>query len=380
MSRLLVVAFALCVTCIFGDTVTDDMYNIRWTYNDTDTAKNLGLLPPSRWKNNFGACDANMASAHQSPIDIDHTKVPLSNSGVLPLEFQDDACAAKVGNIGWTLSAMPYSPSACKAGFKTASGTTYKFYEAHLHWHQYYNHRGSEHKVDGQAEAVEAQLVHYNAKFKTIQDAFDDANVGNIAVVSIRYTVAPTQDTPTETLAFNSFIAQTYPNLRYMNTTFTMKVDPFNPYDLIGNALPRTNLPMYHYNGSLTTPRCDSIVSWYIVQQTVMLSQSQLHQLRFFSHLNETEAKKGKLGFENTCNCRPVAPLHGRDVVAWPTIIEPNMSSDSAPDDSALELWELALIIGGCAVVALVVIIIIVVVAVKNRRRNDYVSIINSSN
>jgi len=371
-----------CVHFRLGGSAAGELFNTKWTYNESDAAKKIGLLPPSEWKKSFGTCNTEGDNSHQSPINIKHLDVPQSNAGVLPLTFSAPACDITVRNIGSTLSAMPTNPAACKAQFTTLSNTVYKFYEMHLHWHQYYNHRGTEHKVDGQAEAVEAHIVHYNAKFKNIQEAFDDANVGNIAVVAVRYTVAPTPENATEALALDTFFAKTYPTLRYMDLNTSMAVDPVNPYDLIGSAIPRTNIPMYHYNGSLTTPLCDSIVSWYIVQQTVMMSQSQIRQLRFFLHVNQTEDEKHKLGFNNDANVRPVAPLNHRDVVGWPYIVEPNFSSDSAPDDDGssggLSGWKLGLVVGGSILGGVVITLIIVVIVVKKGPRKNYDSI-NSS-
>jgi len=379
----------VCQGCIHGlkSSAPADWFNTKWTYNESDAAIKDGLLPPSRWKDSFPLCDANMPSAHQSPIDIKHADVPKNNSGVLPLIFHNCSCDMTYRNIGSTISGMPTKPEKCNASFTTLSGTVYKFYEAHIHWHQYYNHRGTEHKVDGQAEAVEAHLVHYDASFKSMEEALESHTIGAVAVVAIRYTVAPSGENATESIAFSSFVVPTYPALVYMDTNFSVAGDEMNVYDLIGNALPRTDLPMYHYNGSLTTPVCDSVVSWYIVQQTVMLSQSQVHQLRLFSHVNKSEAEKQKLGFNNDANVRPVAPLNGRLVVAWPYIVDPNVSSDSAPessDDSGLKTWQLGLIIGGSVLVAGVIIGLLVFMFVKCcRARQQYESVeggvVNSS-
>jgi len=292
---------------------------------------------PDDWKKSWGVCDPNLPTARQSPIDIIIKDVPRTDAGVLPLQFQGVECDTQVRNIGATLSATPKDPRVCNASFTTLSGTKYKFYEAHVHWHKYYNHRGTEHRVDGQAEAVEVQLIHFNAKFPSIDEAFRDANVGNIAVVAIRYTVAPTAENATEAPDFDKFITIGYEKLKYMDLSLDGLVDvgKLNPYNLIGNALPRTNLPMFQYNGSLTVPSCDSITSWYIVQQTVMLSQSQVQQLRFIQHVDQNTYEQHTLGFELDDNIRPLAPLNGREVVAWPDIIAPNVSSDSAPSQSA---------------------------------------------
>jgi len=209
-------------------------------------------------------------------------------------------------------------------------------------------------------------------------------------VVAIRYTVAPTADDDTEAPAFGMFIDDTFDSLRFMNLTLSgvVNVGDHNPYDLIGNAISRENTPMFHYNGSLTVPSCDSITSWYIVQQTVMLSQAQMHQLRFFTHVNKTAYENQSLGFSIDANIRPVAPLNGRDIVAWPEVLPPNMSSDSAPDSgepsSSQPPFALSTgaIIGIC--VAGVVIIVTITVLItslicKGVIKKEYESINNSA-
>jgi len=385
------VAFVLAFVALFFAcqgkrlkvTVPEEYFNVKWTYNESKAAVKSGLLTPSQWKKSFSTCDPDLKDSQQSPININTDDVPLSDYGVLPLVFSKDSCPITLRNIGSTLTAAPTNLDACKVSFTNAAGTKYKFYEANLHWHQHWDHRGTEHTVNGQGEAVEAHLLHYNAKFKSLDDAFDDANMGNIAVVSIRYTVAPTAENATEAIALDSFIANTYLSLRYMDVNTSVSEGPMNPYDLIGNALPRENLPMFHYNGSLTVPRCDPIVSWYIVQQTVMLSKSQVHQLRFFSHVNQSESERNKLGFNNDANIRPTVPLSkDRVVCAWPRLVPTNHSSDSAISypEHELELWQIGAIVGGSVAGAALIAVIIAVSVVKcSKKDGEYASIINAS-
>jgi len=374
---------ALCVARRdrVGAIVSTDLFNVMWTYNNS-YASTKDLAGPKDWKKYWGMCDADIEGASQSPINIDTTQVPIAHAGVLPVTFQSAACDTFVRNIGSTLSVMPSDPSKCTVGFTTASGTKYKFFEAHLHWHKYYNHRGTEHKVDGQGEAVEAQLIHYDSKFASIDQAFQDGEVGNIAVLAVRYTVAPTAENATEVLSLNQVIVDPFDQTQYMDLSMNGKanIGQFSPYDLIGNALPRTNLPMFQYNGSLTTPSCDAITSWYIVQQTVMLSQSQMHQLRFFEHVNKSAAENNLLGFEINDNIRPVVPLNGRRVVAYPFLVETNFSSDSAPDDSSsqpkghhgLSTGAIVGISIGVGVIVFGAIAAAIIIAINKKGRSGY--------
>jgi len=365
-----------------GSIIPTDLFNTKWSYNQTYASKH-GLLGPDDWKSAWPLCDPSLPGAKQSPIDIVTDNIPLSNAGVLPLTFTDDSCPSSMRNIGATLSAVPSDPVNCKSSFTTASGTQYKFYEVHFHWNHFYNHRGSEHRVNGQAEAMEAQLVHYNAKFSSIDEAFRDGNPGDIAVVAIRYNVAQSAETTTEVPVLNDLIDPSYSKCEFMDLSKdgVADVGKINAYEFIGTALNRKNLPMFHYNGSLTVPSCDSVVSWYIVQQTVMLSKSQIQQLRCYKHVNKSAYDDKSLGFEIDSNVRPVFPLGDREVVAWPDIVPTNESSDSGPDSQLVisssdePFFTTGTIIGLSAaggVLLIGIIVIIVVLVCRESPRSGY--------
>ncbi|CAH2222493.1 Hypothetical predicted protein [Pelobates cultripes] len=62
----------------------------------------------------------------------------------------------------------------------------------------------------------------------------------------------------------------------------------------------------YRYNGSLTTPNCDEIVTWTLFPNTIKLSKVQLEA--FYKNLNLTATEKMEENF------RPVQKLNGRIV------------------------------------------------------------------
>ncbi|KAG1692979.1 hypothetical protein DVH05_010496 [Phytophthora capsici] len=64
----------------------------------------------------------------------------------------------------------------------------------------------------------------------------------------------------------------------------------------------------YNYPGSLTTPGCDEIVDWWVVQQPMSISSADLTRLQ--TQLTELPVT------DNGRNARPVLPLNGRTVVS----------------------------------------------------------------
>ncbi|KAG2773235.1 hypothetical protein Pcac1_g15935 [Phytophthora cactorum] len=64
----------------------------------------------------------------------------------------------------------------------------------------------------------------------------------------------------------------------------------------------------YNYPGSLTTPGCDEIVDWWVVQQPMSISSADFTRLQ--TQLKELHVT------DNGNNARPVLPLNGRTVVS----------------------------------------------------------------
>jgi len=383
--------FILLTVLTTATLVPDGWFNDKWTYTESNKVPK-GTKTPQNWKDVFPMCNPSNPDPDypgQSPINIDTGEVFVRNDGILPLIFserdQEIQYKGNISNIGSTLSFVPSKEG--DAYFNTSSGTRYVFDRAQIHWHKKYNHHGTEHTVNGQGEAVEVQLIHRKDKFFELAQAFNDPHVGNIAIVAIRYTVAPTETTQTEAPAIDRFITfandEDFEKVHYMNVDGKVEVFDFYVYDLIGTALSLENLPMFHYTGSLTTPGCDAIVDWFIVQQTVTISQGEMQQLRRISFLTKEQEEKGTLGFDIDSNCRPAFPSKGRNVIAWPRIVDPNMTSDSMPTNSdgdsgsAKKGLSTAAIIGisaGSAVAAATVVTAVVII-MKKKKNTGYESI-----
>ncbi|XP_047739039.1 putative carbonic anhydrase 3, partial [Hyalella azteca] len=71
------------------------------------------------------------------------------------------------------------------------------------------------------------------------------------------------------------------------------------------SVLPRDLSRFYRYRGSLTTPKCNEVVTWTIFDDHVPVSDKQMARLR---SLSDTE------GDPLVNNFRPNQPLNGRIV------------------------------------------------------------------
>jgi len=314
------VACAICGVAV-GSGLPPEAFNTLWTYNETFAAEK-GLKGPSGWGDSWPYCKTAGEDTVQSPINIETAKVSVGRSGVLPLVFTRATTDITGQNTGASLS---FSPRV-HANFTTYSGRKYVLNEAHIHWDRYDNHRGSEHLVDGVAEAAEVHLVHYDAAFKSQDEAVHDGSVGNIAVVGIRYVVAESADEESEVPLFSIFSDLQFA-LDSMKT-----VKNIDLYDLFGSDASLESIPMFHYNGSLTTPTCNPIVSWFVVQRPVKVSQEQMVKLRECLHVNVSAFEEGVI-VDN--NARPACPLNGRQVVAWPVVDSSSSNYDSSHSSSS---------------------------------------------
>ena len=68
------------------------------------------------------------------------------------------------------------------------------------------------------------------------------------------------------------------------------------------NTLVPDNLAYYHYAGSLTTPPCSEVVSWIVMTDSILVSQTQI----------DAFAERYPM------NARPVQPLNRRFILLRP--------------------------------------------------------------
>ncbi len=136
---------------------------------------------------------------------------------------------------------------------------------------QFHFHTGSEHTIDSYRYPMEMHLVHQDPITKLL------------GVVGVFFEEGDENET-LENILEN---VPENPNSRY-----TCK----NVFD-IRDLLPE-NLEFYTYNGSLTTPGCSEIVTWFVVKEPIAASHSQIAKFQKIMHKNY----------------RPVQELNGRSV------------------------------------------------------------------
>lgn len=139
---------------------------------------------------------------------------------------------------------------------------------------QFHFHSLSEHTIDGRHSPLELHFVHQRTSY-------------DLAVIAV--LIDEGEENPEFAAMWNSLPA-------------TPDVLPRTIIIHPRKLLPHGKLPYYTYRGSLTTPNCSEIVTWFVVSEPLTMSVEQIEAFRaIFSD-----------------NYRPVQPLNGRQVRGTP--------------------------------------------------------------
>lgn len=229
---------------------TDDCTTVHWGYSDNEG--------PDKWASlctGFSAC----AGANQSPIDIDIAATE-QNEGLSPLAFDYKSSATNIINNGHTVQ------------FNIDEGSSVTISDKSYQLLQFHFHTASEHTVNGKQYPMEVHFVHKNTDT-------------GFAVVGIFY----------EEGAENALLAKYLANFPKEKGEYTSD----STLEL-ASLLPE-KLGYFHYAGSLTTPPCSEVVSWYVLQQPLTASKEQIEA--FAAILKN--------------NFRPVQPLNDRKLYSF---------------------------------------------------------------
>ncbi|XP_049631395.1 carbonic anhydrase 6-like [Suncus etruscus] len=150
---------------------------------------------------------------------------------------------------------------------KISNGQDYAALQMHFHWGNYSSEiSGSEHTVDGKRHVAEVQVVHYNTKYRTMQNA-RNASDGMLVLSAFIKVIEDTENT-----YYSNFIDH-LKNIRYsgQSTSLTM----------IGvrDMLPQDLRHYYTYQGSMSTPPCTENVLWILFKDPIIISRAQIEKL-----------------------------------------------------------------------------------------------------
>ncbi len=258
-----------------------------------------GVEGPEFWETLCNGGWTDCGGVEQSPINIVKQEAVKDND-LDPINTNFNSSVTNIFNNGHTIQ-FNYDPGSTTI----LNGITYNLLQFHFH-------TKSEHTINNKHYPMEMHLVH------------QDPNTGDLAVLGVFFKKG--QWNP----VLGNFMGMLPENENdEYNSSFTYNVDDFfNPYvydknrivsegEKLFNAMEYNNdedfiindislednnsnvLNRYYtYSGSLTTPPCSEIVTWYVLKKPLKASRYQLNKFKEIMHTN----------------FRPIQDLNGRPV------------------------------------------------------------------
>jgi len=152
------------------------------------------------------------------------------------------------------------------SGGKLPVGGPYNFHSFHFHWGSS-SIQGSEHTINSVRYPAELHLVHYKRTYETLTNAIEFPD--GLAVLGIML-----QQGERDNAALAPLIAK-IPDVVTNAATATAT----NLYAL-SSLLPRDTGSFFRYQGGLTTPTCNEVVTWTVFKEPIQVSEAQLDVLR----------------------------------------------------------------------------------------------------
>lgn len=214
----------------------------HWGYRNQDRS-----LLPNDWYKTHPQCYGHQ----QSPINIELSETIFGNE-LAPLSIKEEKINETESEV-WQVENNGHSVVMSVKNrnyfFKTKhDNMEYKFLQMHFHW------RGSEHYVDGHRFSGELHLVH--------QSVTDEKKFSVIGFL-LRQTNHDNQD-------LNPMI-RILPNI----IDYGAKINISDFY--LKNLIPFHLENYYRYSGSLTTPGCDEVVEWHLMDNPLLdISDEQI--------------------------------------------------------------------------------------------------------
>jgi carbonic anhydrase len=236
---------------VLGSALGSAQTTAHWDYYGKTGPLGWGKLDPA-----YKAC----AQGHeQSPIDIHGAHL---NKALQPIEFHYMSAPVTLENTGNTVI-VHVNPGS----YIVAGGVRYDLQQFHFH-------HPAEESVKGKLTDMDIHLVHKSAD-------------GKLAVIAVR--LAEDRGDPNATLAT---LWEHLPTTAGATDKVTALVNP-------GGVLP-ADRGYWTYMGSLTAPPCTEGVRWFVLEQELSISRTQLRTFAALFKLNS----------------RPLQEAHGRRIEA----------------------------------------------------------------
>merc|ERR1719474_1796260 len=257
-----------------------DSYGKDWGYNFENG--------PSTWKTKYPRCDGYRQSPVALPSKPDRV-VKAKCASYKNFDIPQPA-TLRITDNGVEINLKGKNTPVMWGVYKNEK-TRYRIYKMVIHWGKK-STQGSEHSIDGEKFAGELQVVKFNEKYKSPEEAF--GKPGGILVYSFLFKATKKGDYHRD---FDIF-AQPMKESSLTKKPVDFVIEPSSWVLGIKDY--------YLYEGSLTMPPCSEKVLHIVIKKPRIISEKYLDELR------KLTSPRG----QDICdNFRPIQPLNKRKVI-----------------------------------------------------------------
>lgn len=275
----MVAALVCAIATVGGNPATKnknaiEMANIMFVrQNRSDSLPFVSTRATWTYTDDWTATYPDCGGVSQSPIDI--ITNDAIDKGFNFMRYARYLVPQKMGmtNNGHTVVLYPKYTGPLETSLRTpyirsgALPNKYYFHSLHFHWGAD-STTGSEHLINAKQFPAEMHLVHYNRRYGSLTEAVNYPD--GLAIIGVMIEVSDTDNENFKAIVDNlPLIAADGDETELSGVTLAQLM----PVD-------KTLSRFHRYAGSLTTPACNEVVTWTVLEKTVSMSEAQFAKLR----------------------------------------------------------------------------------------------------
>lgn len=241
------------------------------------------------WLEDFPTC----AGDEQSPINLITADATFGDFELNIVQVEASV-TGEISNAGGHTYEFTPDSNASITAMNPLTGEAYELEQLHFHWDENNSSAGSEHTLDGVRYPLEVHFVFFKSEFDTIDDAVADGGRDNLMVVGQWFQLGSTSNAALDAITSGA-----------ADIVSPDAVAELDEGIDIASLLADPSGDAFTYSGSLTTPTCNEIVQWVVLNTVGTVTAEQLNLI--YTIQDDDGSTIGR-------NWRPVQALNDRTV------------------------------------------------------------------